>query len=109
LVDGHERRRLEAKVTVWTDASTGAVKHFGVLTNLSFARIVPDGNVAERLLYNLDMAKPFEPSASLGGTKNGQPGSWPVSLSLVGGAWPRFDDIERLSQGLSKMHAKLKE
>jgi RNA polymerase sigma-70 factor (ECF subfamily) len=109
LVDGHERRRLEAKVTIWTDASTGAVKHFGVLTNLSFARIAPDGNVADGLLYNLDMAKPFEPSASLGGTKNGQPGSWPVPLSLVGGPWPRFDDIERLSQGLSKMHAKLKQ
>jgi hypothetical protein len=109
VVDGQPRRNPYVHVNVWTDRTTGAVKHFGVLTSLGHHRILPPGRSADGLLYSLDTSKPFEPHSSLGGINNGQPTEWPAQLSLVGGPWPRLDDIERHSQGLSKQHAKLKE
>jgi len=110
VVDGLERKESRYHITVWKDPQTGKVKSFGILTNLRPSWPIPDGDVAHGLLFNLYTAQPFEPTATLSGYRDRQPsGGWPVPLTLTGGTWPRMEDIEKLGQGLKKMHDKLEE
>lgn len=112
LIEGAVRAEPTVTIKVWTDPE-GNPTALGIHSSLrptsetlALGMPIEGANITQGIGYTLNLTD-MSDSMSAYGVKGGEFATWQVPVTLGGSAWPRGDDIERLSKRLMKNYSDI--